>query len=176
MLGFFFDYFIAKLLTYLSFFLFALPYNDTQASDKMGAGPPEQKAARKGFNIIEDCGTCGGKTRDTLEPGVLEGEGPAPKGIRQHAEDEGKQPGQCNRNIAFLQGYGMGAADEDEGKDANQKCNSEADGEGGQRAVVAVQYRNKYRQQHEQGAHQERQSYITTYCLPIHQILVLSNP
>ena len=148
-------------------------HHNAQTADKVSGRPPEKQASGKGFHIFQDGGPGGGKAGDALEPGVDHGKRPAPQGVGQHSEDEGEEPGQENDHITVLQGNLRGFPDEEEGEDAEDEGDGEADQERRQGRVSAVEKGDEHRQQHKEGTHQKGNAHIPRYDLQVHSCLSL---
>ena len=134
----------------------------------MGRRPPEKKALRKGFNIIQDSRSCRSKTGNTFKPSIYKSELPTIKHIWEHSEYKGKDPRQYDCKESVLERKRLLSFDKDERKSSYKESYDEADEQRAERGITPVRYRYDKRQEHEKRTDEQSLSDIDRYCLDIH--------
>ena len=142
--------------------------HDSQASDEVRRGTPEQQAVRQRLNVVKDCRAGRRESGNTFKPGVYNRERPAPKRIRKHPEDEGQQPGQRDDHIAVLKGDASRFPYEYEREHTDGEGDREADHQGGEGTVIAVRHRDQNGQEHEQRTDKQSVANVSGYHLDVH--------
>ena len=142
--------------------------DDSESTDIMGRRPPEKKALRKGFNIIQDSRPCRSKTGNTFKPSVYKSKFAAIKHIRKHSENKGKDPRQYDCKETVLERKRLLSFDKDERKSSYKESYDEADEQRSECGITPVRYRYDKRQEHEKRADKQSLSDIDRYCLDIH--------
>ena len=146
--------------------------HDTQTSEPLCKTTPQEQRMRLAFNVVEDRGTCGGKTRHRLEKSICKTRDRPPEPIRQATKKRKCNPTGRDSNIAVaarelaIASFANDVAPYP-GKHSSQCGDEESE------KVIPLQKRRRYTEEKKDTRKQQQQrAYDAKYSSKMNQIVL----